>query len=248
MRVAAIYDVHGNVPALEAVLRDVRDAQVDRIVVGGDVIPGPMPREAIALLEALNRPTDFLVGNGEREVLALRAGAESTSVPPRFRGMMQWTADQLDDAMALRLAAWPATCRLQLDSLGDVLFCHATPRSDTEIFTERTREEVVRPIIDAAAAGVVVCGHTHMQFDRRIGGTRVVNAGSVGMSFQGPGAYWLLLEDDVFLRRTDYDATEAASRIVATTYPLAAEFADGNVLHPPTAATTLEAFARVELR
>ena len=248
MRVAAIYDVHGNLPALEAVLRDVRDAHVTQIVVGGDVIPGPMPREALELLQALDRPTHFLRGNGEREVLAMRAGAESTTVPPRFRGMMQWTAGQLDDRAARLLAAWPATCRLQLDSLGDVLFCHATPRSDTEIFTERTREAIVRPIIDAAAADVVVCGHTHMQFDRRVGRTRVVNAGSVGMSFQGPGAYWLLLGDGIELRRTDYDLADAASRIMATAYPLAAEFVEGNVLHPPTRETTLDSFAQVELR
>jgi predicted phosphodiesterase len=248
VRVAAIYDVHGNLPALEAVLRDVRDAQVDRIVVGGDVVPGPMPREAIALLTALDRPTEFVVGNGERAVLAVRAGAESAAVPQRFRAVMQWTADQLDDRMAGLLAAWPATCRLRLDSLGDVLFCHATPRSDTEIFTERTPEDVLRPIIDAAAADVVVCGHTHMQFDRRVGRTRVVNAGSVGMSFQGPGAHWLLLGEEMELRRTEYDLADAASRVLATGYPLAAEFAEENVLHPPTAAATLDSFARVELR
>ena len=248
MRVAAIYDVHGNIPALEAVLRDVRDAGVDRVVVGGDVIPGPMSREAIELLSALEWPTLFLRGNGEREVLAMRGGAESATVPQRFRAMMQWTADQLDEREARLVAAWPATIRLRLDSLGDVLFCHATPRSDTEIFTERTSEDVLRPIIDAAAADVVVCGHTHMQFDRRIGTTRVVNAGSVGMPFEGPGAYWLLLDDEITLRRTDYDLARAASRIMATAYPLAGEFAEGSVLHPPTAAATLDSFARVELR
>lgn len=248
MRVAAIYDVHGNLPALEAVLRDVREANVDRIVVGGDVIPGPMPRESIELLETLDRPTHFLRGNGEREVLALRAGVESTNVPERFRAIMRWTADQLDDDAVRRIAAWPPTLRLRLEPLGDVLFCHATPRSDTEIFTERTPEEVLRPVFDAAAADIVVCGHTHMQFDRSVGRTRVVNAGSVGMSFQGPGAYWLFLGDGIALRRTDYDLDEAASRIAATTYPHAVNFAEGSVLHAPTRETTLDSFAPVELR
>jgi len=247
MRVAAIYDVHGNLPALQAVLHDVGAADVDTIVVGGDVIPGPMPREAIELLERLDRPTHFIPGNCEREVLAIRAGVAG-NVPPRFQAMMQWTAEQLDDGMAGRLGAWPASCRLRLGSLGDVLFCHATPRSDTEIFTERTSEEALRPLFDAAAADVVVCGHTHMQFDRRVGRTRVVNAGSVGMSFQGPGAYWLLLGDEIELRRTEYDLADAAARITKTGYPLAGEFAERNVLHPPTRETTLESFARVELR
>lgn len=246
MRVAAIYDVHGNLPALEAVLRDVRDAAVDRIVVGGDVVPGPMPGEAIELLQKLDRPTEFLLGNGERAVLAIRAGAETT-VPAPFRAMMQWTASQLDDPTARLLATWKPTCRLSLPSFGSVLFCHATPRSDTEIFTERTSEDVLRPIIDAAAADVVVCGHTHMQFDRRVGSTRVVNAGSVGMSFEGPGAFWLLLGEEIELRRTDYDLADAARRIRVTAYPLAAEFAEGNVLHPPAREATLDSFARVEL-
>jgi putative phosphoesterase len=247
MRIAAIYDVHGNLPALEAVLRDVRDASVDRIVVGGDVIAGPMPREAIELLQTLDRPTDFLLGNCEREVLAIRAGAEST-VPAPFRAMMQWTASELDDGMASHLNTWKTTCRLSLESLGDLLFCHATPRSDTEIFTERTPEDVLRPLFDEAGADVVICGHTHMQFDRRVGGTRVVNAGSVGMSFQGPGAFWLLLAEEIELRRTDYDLADAPTRIRATAYPLAAEFAEGNVLHPPAREATLASFARVELR
>ena len=247
MRVAAIYDIHGNLPALEAVLRDVRDAAVDRIVVGGDVILGPMPLESIEMLQKLDRPADFLLGNCEREVLAIRAGAETTAPPP-FRAMMQWTAGQLDDRVANVLATWKTTSRLSFESLGTVLFCHATPRSDTEIFTERTAGEVLRPLFDGVGADVVVCGHTHMQFDRRIGPTRVVNAGSVGMSFQGPGAFWLLLGEKIELRRTDYDLADAAARIRGTAYPLAAEFAETNVLHPPARAATLESFARIELR
>ena len=247
MRVAAIYDIHGNLPALEAVLRDVRDAAVDRIVVGGDVMLGPMPLESIEMLQKLDRPADFLLGNCEREVLAIRAGAETTAPAP-VRAMMEWAAGQLDDGVASFLATWKTTSRLGFESLGTVLFCHATPRSDTEIFTERTAEEVLRPLFDGLGADVVVCGHTHMQFDRRVGRTRVINAGSVGMSFQGPGAFWLLLGEEIELRRTDYDMAEAARRIKVTAYPLAAEFAEGNVLHPPSRDATLDSFARVELR
>jgi putative phosphoesterase len=248
VRVAALYDVHGNLSALEAVLGAVRAERVDRIVVGGDVIPGPMPRETLALLRDLDVPTQFIRGNCEREVLAIRAGMATGNIPERLRASMQWTADQLDDATARRIGEWPAGCRLRLEPLGEVLFCHATPRSDTEIFTKRTEEERLRPIFDAARADVVVCGHTHMQFDRPIGATRVVNAGSVGMPFQAPGAYWLLLDETVELRRTEYDLDLAAARIRAGAYPLAAEFADRSVLHPPTEAATLESFSQSEMR
>ena len=70
MAVAAIYDIHANLPALEAVLEDIRRAKADRIVVGGDVLPGPMPRETMQCLLALELPLQFIHGNGDREVLA----------------------------------------------------------------------------------------------------------------------------------------------------------------------------------
>ena len=97
-------------------------------------------------------------------------------------------------------------------------------------------------------ANLVICGHTHMQFDRTVGKTRVVNAGSVGMPFGEPGAYWLLLENDVELRYTHYDLEEAARVVCETTYPQAQEFAQRNILNPPSEAEMLEAFSRAELK
>ena len=129
-----------------------------------------------------------------------------------------------------------------------MLFCHATPRNDTEMFTRVTAEERLVPIFAPTRAAIVVCGHTHMQFDRRVGQTRVLNAGSVGMPFQEPGAYWLLLDTDVELRHTRYDLDEAAERIRATGYPQADEFAERNVLHPPSERETLESYSRFELQ
>jgi hypothetical protein len=87
-----------------------------------------------------------------------------------------------------------------------------------------------------------------MQFDRRLQHLRIVNAGSVGMPFGEPGAYWLLLGPDVQLRRTKYDLTEAAARIRASGYPQADEFAGNNVLRPPPEAQMLEVFGRVDAR
>ena len=248
MRVAAIYDVHGNLPALEAVLQDIRQAEVDHVVVGGDVLPGPMPRETLTCLLDLNVPVQFIQGNGEVEVLAQMAGVDTGTVPERFREGMRWTAQQLHPEDERLLAGWPKTFRLEIRGLGEVLFCHATPRSDTELFTRLTPEDRLLPIFEGLNAPVVICGHTHMQFDRTIGRVRVVNAGSVGMPYGEPGAYWLLLGPNVQLRHTPYDLTKAAERIRATHYPQAQDFAAHSVLQPPSEGEALEVFTKVELR
>jgi putative phosphoesterase len=248
MRVAAIYDIHGNLPALEAVLEDIRRADVNQVVVGGDVFPGPMPRETLTCLLNLDLPVQFIQGNGDRVVLAQMRGEESSEVPEQFRDIVRWGAQQLLPEHERLLAGWPLTLRIEIRGLGGVLFCHATPRNDSEIFTRLTSEERLVPVFEGLDVAVVVCGHTHMQFDRNVGTIRVVNAGSVGMPFQEPGAYWLLLGPDVQLRHTSYDLANAAERIRATKYPQAEDFAARNVLQPPTEAATLEAFSRAELR
>jgi putative phosphoesterase len=248
MSVAALYDIHGNLPALEAVLEDIRRADVDQIVVGGDVVPGPMPRETLACLLDIDIPVQFIQGNGDRLVLAQMEGKLPTEVPEQFREGIRWNAQQLRPEDERLLASWPKNLRVEISGLGEVLFCHATPRNDTEIFTRLTPEERLRPVFAEVNASVVVCGHTHMQFDRTIGNVRVVNAGSVGMPFQEPGAYWLLLGSDVQLRHTSYDLARAAERIRKTNYPQGQEFAARNVLHPPSERETIETFGRVELR
>jgi putative phosphoesterase len=248
MPIAAIYDIHGNLPALEAVLEEIRLANVSEIVVGGDVMPGPMQQEVLARLTTLDIPVRFIRGNGEVGVLALRAGADPAALPAQARVPMQWSANQLGPDDERRLAGWPMTLRMKIDGVGTVLFCHATPRNENEIFTRLTPEERLAPVFGGLDAQVVVCGHTHMQFDRTVGEVRVVNAGSVGMPFGEPGAYWLLLGPGVQLRRTSYDLTRGAERLAATSYPNAETFAAQAVLHPPTEATMLEAFSRAELR
>jgi predicted phosphodiesterase len=248
MRIAAIYDIHGNLPALEAVLQDVYRAKVDFIVVGGDVLPGPMQTDALACLRGLSVPMRFIQGNGEREVLAWKRGQENEAIPEKYREVMRWSAQQLQPDEEEWLGQWPATLRLPIDGLGEVLFCHATPRNDTDIFTRLTPEDRLLPIFAPADATVVVCGHTHMQFDRMIAGTRVINAGSVGMPYGKPGAYWLLLGPDVELRGTSYNSDEAAARILKTDYPPAKDFAENYVVRPPAEEVMLQALTKAELR
>lgn len=248
MQVAAIYDIHGNLPALERVLQEIRQAGADQVVIGGDVVPGPMPRETLACLLDLDIPAQFIRGNGETAVLEQLAGREPVAVPERYRPIIRWTAEQLDRDRHRLLSAWPKTTRMAIPGLGDVLFCHATPGDENEIFTRSTPEERLLPIFENVNASIVVCGHTHMQFDRMIGRTRVVNAGSVGMPFGEPGAYWLLLGPGVQLRRTAYDFAKAAERIRGTDYPQAHDFAARNTLQPSSEAEMLELFSRAELK
>jgi len=202
MRVAALYGIHGNLPALEAVLEDLRQMEVDRVVVGGDVVPGRMPRETIGCLLDLSIPVQFIQGNGEVAVLAQRAGRDAETVPEKARELVRWAAQQLHPEHERLLASWPKTLRVWIRGLGEALFCHATPRSHTEILTRLTPEDRLLPAFAGVSVPVAICGHTHMQFDRRIGRVRVVNAGSVGMPFGKAGAFWLLLGPEVQFRHT----------------------------------------------
>ncbi|MBA2258308.1 MAG: metallophosphoesterase family protein [Acidobacteria bacterium] len=161
---------------------------------------------------------------------------------------MRWVAQQLQPEDEQLLASWPDTIRVEIAELGVVLFCHATPRNDTEIFTCRTPADILLRVFEGLNAAVVICVHTHMQFDRTIGSVRIVNAGGIGMPFGEPGADWLLLGPDIELRHTRYDLEKAATRVRATKYPQAQEFAARNVLQPPSETEILEMFAKVGLR
>lgn len=245
MRIAALYDIHGNLPALEAVLDEVQRESVHAIVAGGDILSGPMQAECLELLRAFPTPVHYISGNCEREVIAARHGKENGNLPPFALELLRWSAHRLSAGQEQSIACWPRTFTIEMPCFGRVLFCHATPRSDDEIFTARTDEAVLAPIFEPANADVVVCGHTHMQFDRTIGTKRVVNAGSVGMPFGSTGADWLLLGPDIELRHTLYDRETAARRIAATGFPNSAAF---DMLHPPAAEKMLDLYSRAELK
>ena len=221
MRIAALYDIHGNLPALEAVLAEIAGMGVDRIVVGGDVVPGPFPWECLERLGSLPLPADCIRGNGENDVLTIAGGEIPDRVPAAFHEVVRWSAERLAVSGIARIGGWPVTHTLHPPTGGPILFCHATPTDDNEIFTERTPEGRLLGRFTGLGVGTVVCGHTHMQFDRRVGGVRVVNAGSVGMPFGVPGAYWLLIDDgELQLRRTEYDLQTAARLIAESDYPI----------------------------
>ena len=222
MRIAALYDIHGNLPALDAVLADVERAAADAIVVGGDVAAGPMPAETIARLQALGERARFVMGNADRELVeAFDAGARPADAgeDPVAR-FTAWAAARLERAQRDFLASFEPLVRLDADGLGPVLFCHGSPRSDTEMITALTPAERLEPMLAGVSEPVVVCGHTHHQFDRVLAGRRVLNAGSVGMPYQGDAAaFWLLLGEEAELRRTAYDVDAALATLRATGAP-----------------------------
>jgi len=248
MRVAAVYDIHGNLPALEAVLKDVRRTGVDRIVVGGDVVPGPLVTETFACLRGLDIPCDYLMGNGEVAVLNVLAGGDPGPLPGEALDAVRWSAQQFRPELEQFVAAWPKTLTLEIPDVGPVLFCHGTPRHENECFTRVTSEDKLRPIFDGLGAAVVVCGHTHMQFDRFVGPTRVVNAGSVGMPFGRTGADWLLVGPSVELRHTAFNLGAAVGRMLGSGYPLAQQFVSKSMLHPPSEEAMIAMFSRAELQ
>lgn len=248
MRIVALYDIHANLPALEAVLADVARVEPDLIVVGGDVVPGPMPAATLDLLLGLSIETLFLYGNGEQDVLTAIAGEEPLRVPEPHRAPVRWTAEQVSEEHQKAMAGWPLVQRVRMPIHGDVLFCHATPRSDSEIVTKNTAAPVLGELCAATGAAIIVCGHTHMQFDRPVPGGRLINAGSVGMPFGDNAACWLLLDDEAHLRQTRYDVTGAVARIAETSYPEAGAFGERYLLHPPSEEEMLAMFDRVATR
>ncbi|GHO97058.1 DeoR family transcriptional regulator [Reticulibacter mediterranei] len=241
MKIAALYDIHGNLPALNAVLVELEEVQPDLILIGGDIVFGPLPRQTLERVLQLGERVRFIHGNGDCEIVATFDGQPLNRryLPPiseKGQQEAQWVAGQLTHAQRNFLASLPDQLVLEITDLGNTLFCHATVRSDEEIFTPLTSDERLNAIFSQVKQDFVVCGHTHIQFERTIGNLRILNAGSVGMPAAAqPGAYWLLLSSEGYeFRHTPYDGEAAAQVIRAAGNPLAEEFVKNNVLSVPT--------------
>jgi putative phosphoesterase len=218
MRIAVLSDVHGNLTALEAVLEQVAEEGFDLVVSGGDVVAGPQPRESLQRLRALGDRVRWVMGNADREVVEAFDGATALDPDDPASRSAHFAAARLDRADRDLLAAFVPTVAA---GDGAVLVCHGTPDSDTAIVTSRTDPQALVGIVAGIAEPVVVGGHVHLQFVARAGATQWVNAGSVGMPYEGaPGAFWLALTPEgPDLRRTRYDVQAAERAIRATGYP-----------------------------
>jgi len=210
MHVAALYDVHGMPWALEAVLAEL---DTDAIVFGGDLVWGPYPRETLALIRSLD--AQVVRGNADRDP-------------------GEWVESQLSEEELRWLKELPQTL-----SVDDVLYCHATPRSDEEIVTPETSDELLEEMLAGVDERLVVGGHTHMQQRRG----RYVNAGSVGMPYEGEvAAFWAVIADDADFRRTPFDVERAIAETRRSAWPLAQSFAEENLLESPTRAEATAQF------
>jgi diadenosine tetraphosphatase ApaH/serine/threonine PP2A family protein phosphatase len=198
---ALLYDVHGNLPALEAVLAD---CPAERFLLGGDHVGfGAWPRETADRLKQLD--AEWIRGNVDRWLV------EAPDAPEPMLGVIERSRELAGPDLCRELAALPEST-----THGDTLYCHASPLSDMNSFYPEPRDSDVERLMGVEARRVVF-GHTHLQFERvGPGGIELVNPGSVGIPLDGDrrAAYALVHDDDrVELRRVEYD-WEGAARAV----------------------------------
>jgi len=246
-RVAVLCDVHGNLPALRAVLAEAEREAAEAFVLGGDVVTGPLPRETTERLIELGDRARFVRGNAEREVVEAydQGHTEIEQFDDPVARAAAFAAGRIAPAQRDFLAGFAQTVEIEIEGLGPTLFCHGSPRSDTEIITRVTSDRRLREILAGVEQHLVVGGHTHQQFDRSFDRWRFVNAGSVGMPYEGTAAaYWAMLGPEVELRRTDYDLESGLEELRAGGFPDLEEMLKESLLEPADPAEVSEFFER----
>ncbi|WP_202805979.1 metallophosphoesterase family protein [Actinopolymorpha alba] len=240
-KVAVLSDIHGVLPALEAVLAEPDVRAADRVVLTGDIAAGPQPVEVLDLLTSLGDRVVWVRGNADRELVEYaRTGVISTP-----DAIATWAAGELRPDQLELLDSLPTSVTLEVAGLGPVVFCHATPRDDEEVVLVDSRLDRWAEVFTGLEPAVrtVVCGHTHMPYVRLAHTRLVVNPGSVGMPYGRAGAHWALLGGGVTLRCATFDADTACARIAAESgYPDAAEWADYFIRARASDADALETF------
>lgn len=240
-RVAVLSDIHGVLPALEAVLAEPDVAAADRVVLTGDISAGPQPVQVLDLLTSLGDRVVWISGNADRELLEYRRGHRDSIPDP----IGPWAAGQLREDHLDLLGRLPKSLSLPVHGLGRVLFCHATPRDDEEVVLVDSPLDRWKDVFGSLDADVrtVVCGHTHMPFVRLAHGRMVINPGSVGMPYGRSGAHWAVLGPGIELRATDFDIEAAVIQVgLDSSYPGIAEWTDYFLRARATDADALEAF------
>lgn len=222
--VAVLSDVHGALPALEAVLAEPDVRAAERIVLTGDIAAGPLPVETLDRLVGEGDRVTWVRGNADRELVAVARGATSGI------DVSNWAGRQLRPDQVELLDRLPHPVTLDVDGFGPVLFCHGTPRDDDEVVLVDSSLARWAEVLSTVppGTGTVVCGHTHMPFQRLVDRRLVVNPGSVGMPYGRPGPHWALLRDGVVtLRSTAVDPEALGDAVVAaSSFPGAAAWAD----------------------
>jgi predicted phosphodiesterase len=242
LRVAALYDIHGMVEPLRAVLQELEGEEIDAMVIGGDAISGPQPAETHALLQSIRTPMHWIRGNGERALGPDGADA----VIGEAEEPLKFTASHFSEDERAALAVLPERVTLDVDGLGETLFCHASPRNDLDIVTEGTPDERFHVLLEGVTQRTVVAGHTHMQLDRPVEGVRWINPGSVGMPYEGEvAAFWAVLGPEVEMRRTPFDVERSIEALLASGWPDAKSFVDENLRAAVSRAEVVTLFEQI---
>ncbi len=240
--VAVLSDIYGVLPALDAVLADLENIPVDRIVVTGDIACGPQPTQVIDRLLELGKHIVWVRGNADRELVDLVQGGDAIHADD----ISIWAATQLLPAHVALLDSLPHPVVLEIEGFDSVMFCHGTPRDENEIVLVDTGLERWMEVLSDIPSSVttVVGGHTHMPFSRIARGRLIVNPGSVGLPYGRPGAYWAILENgSVQMRRTLFSYADARESIVRTSgYPAILDWLQDNLDHPSSDDDALEVF------
>ncbi|MFT8363321.1 MAG: metallophosphoesterase family protein [Sporolactobacillus sp.] len=254
MRIAALYDIHGNFPALKAVLDELNDLKPDRVVIGGDIVSGSMPVQTLECLLNLKRnvKVTFIQGNGDREVIEASKGLELNGLSEQGKKKQRWVAEQLTEKQIEFLSSFERTASIHVDNMGNILFCHATPFSDSDIFTPESDIKRIGQLFEAVEQPIIVCGHTHMQFKLELEKKVIFNAGSVGMPFaKRSGAYWFFIDSDqatINFKQTFYDLNLASKLLRTSGDPYVEEFVNHNLLHVPTPREAMEMLNKISLK
>ncbi|GAB3225791.1 metallophosphoesterase family protein [Glycomyces halotolerans] len=246
-RVAVLSDIHGVLPALEAVLEEPDVRSADRIVATGDIALGPQPVQTLDMLAELGDRLLWISGNAERDMVGHRREGGRTIPDP----LESWSAEQLRDDQVDFLEGLPKTITRELPTFGTTLFCHATPRDDEEVVLVDSSLERWAEVFEGLDEEIrtVVCGHTHMPFVRMVDGRLVINPGSIGMPYGRAGAHWAMLADGVDLRVTEFDIEAAVARVIRECdHPKIEWWADYFLQARASDAEALEVFGRSEGR
>jgi putative phosphoesterase len=228
MKIAALYDIHGNYPALKAVSEQLDHLQPDLIVIGGDIVSGPMPLETLQLIDQLSKKFNMMgiSGNNDQDVVDAYNGKQ-LSLSEHAQDQIRWVADQLSERQILELK------RLSLNvTVGDDFFCHAVAKDNTTVFTPHSNVATIKTLFRSVRSPFIICGHTHLQFKLTIGHQQIINAGSIGMPFSDQeGAQWLWIVDNqqFLFKRTRIDKSEAVRLIGSSSYPYVDDFIEQHV-------------------
>jgi putative phosphoesterase len=231
VRVALISDLHGNLPALEAVLAELEHEEFDKLVCLGDVAVGPQPTETLRRVKGLGCPV--VMGNWDAWFLS-DLPSHSDELGRKLVETGAWSAEQLSPADREYMQTFQQRLELPLDGTTTLLCVHGSPRSYEDFILATTPDESLEQMLDGQRAPVMAAGHTHFQMLRRHNELLLVNPGSVGLPFRHPDAdqvmrigrwaeYGLIGLDDgrltVELRRTLFDVDDFLRAALRTGMP-----------------------------